>query len=466
VPASIGEISAGPAAPERAAAPHRVWAAAASGVGLSWALWVIIGVVVAALLIAMVVWVVRRAGQGGRHEADGPAGAPAEPDPFGLPAGLESGRHAAGALAGLGSQSGGQAGGPGTAPYREWDRDRAAPPAADAVFGDGYRPPPAAVTSSLTLSMPPTHPPSHPPAQPPAQSFTGPDSPDTVGSGGLPHRTAGQSWPAVQHSVTDPAIHGTVAGADGTPIPDAALTVINVAGGQVGRGRTASSGAYLIRVPGSGQYVLIARAAGHEPHARTVTVDGLSVVLDLTLASAVGLAGTVRQPDGTPAAGATIILTNLDGAVVGSQLTDATGGYQLSDLSNGIFTLTVAATGYEPVAALVDLAGRGLTRQDVDLVGGLIEVRGTATLDRDSRPLADVRVSLLDESGAVLAVTHTDDEGRYVFTGVASGVHTVVASGYPPTASQLVLGEQSSYQHDVVLGYQGGHRQHEQGATP
>jgi uncharacterized protein YfaS (alpha-2-macroglobulin family) len=102
----------------------------------------------------------------------------------------------------------------------------------------------------------------------------------------------------------------------------------------------------------------------------------------------------------------------------------------------------------------------------VDLVGGLIEVRGVAIRDRDGQPLGDIRVSLLDESGAVLAVTHTDEEGRYVFTGVASGVHTVVASGYPPTASQLVLGEQSSYQHDVVLGYQGGHRQHEQGATP
>ncbi len=439
MPASIGEISAGNPAPDRAAAPHRVWAAAASGVGLSWALWVIVGVVVAALLIAMVVWAWRRVGQGGRHEAD----LPAEPDLFGT----DGGRHAAGPAAPTGL------GGGTPPPYREWDRDRAAPPAGASVFGDGYRPPPATVTRSLTLSMPPN--------PPPPASMSEP-----VGSGGLPHRTAGQSWPVIERSVTDPAIHGTIAGADGTPISDAALTVINVAGGQVGRGRTASSGAYLIRVPGSGQYVLIARAAGHEPHARTVTVDGLSVVLDLKLASAVGLAGAVRQPDGTPAVGATIILTNLDGAVVGSQLTDASGGYQLTDLSNGIFTLTVAATGYEPVAALVDLAGRGMTRQDVDLVGGLIEVCGVATRDRDSLPLADIRVSLLDESGAVLAVTHTDAEGRYLFTGVASGVHTVVASGYPPTASQLVLGEQSSYQHDVVLGYQGGHRQHEQGATP
>jgi hypothetical protein len=439
VPASFGETSAG------GSAAHQAWAAAGTDVGLSWALWVIVGVVVAALLIAMVVWAWRRVGSGGSADPD-QAGGTADPrgngpgsdwaDRLSRP---EHADRSAGAASGQG----------GAPPYREWDRERSAPPAGS-VFGDGYRPPPATVTRSLTLSLPPS---------------AGGDR-DSVGSGGLPHRQAGQSWPATQRSITDPAIHGTVAGADGTPIADAALTVINVAGGQVGRGRTASSGSYLIRVPGSGQYVLIARAAGHEPHARTVTVDGLSVVLDLKLASAIGLAGAVREPDGAPSVGATIILTNLDGAVVASQVTDASGGYQLTDLANGIYTLTVAATGYEPVATLVDLAGRGLTRQDVDLVGGLIEVHGVATRDRDNQPLADIRVSLLDETGAVLAVTNTDGEGRYLFTGVASGVHTVVASGYPPTASQLVLGEQSSYQHDVVLGYQGGgHRQHEQGAT-
>ncbi|HWO65200.1 MAG TPA: hypothetical protein VNO31_34705, partial [Umezawaea sp.] len=46
----------------------------------------------------------------------------------------------------------------------------------------------------------------------------------------------------------------------------------------------------------------------------------------------------------------------------------------------------------------------------------------------------------------------TDGEGRYMVRDLPSGAYTVVASGYPPVSSQVVLADGEAG-HDVRLGH-------------
>ena len=71
----------------------------------------------------------------------------------------------------------------------------------------------------------------------------------------------------------------------------------------------------------------------------------------------------------------------------------------------------------------------------------------------NDRPVADARVTLLDAAGNVVAVTDTDEEGRYSFSDLAEGEYTVIASGYPPVASTLQVTGDEYGEHDVELGH-------------
>jgi uncharacterized protein YfaS (alpha-2-macroglobulin family) len=93
----------------------------------------------------------------------------------------------------------------------------------------------------------------------------------------------------------------------------------------------------------------------------------------------------------------------------------------------------------------------GQCQQDVALVGGS-RLRGIATVG-DGRAVPDARITLLDRTGNVVAMTTTDQAGEYAFSDLPEGDYTVIASGYPPVASTLRMtgGEQGL--HDVRLGH-------------
>ncbi|NED72885.1 MFS transporter, partial [Streptomyces sp. SID9944] len=120
---------------------------------------------------------------------------------------------------------------------------------------------------------------------------------------------------------------GTVQHADGTVVPRAALTLIDIAGRQIGRGASGEDGRYALSTPGTGSYVLIAAAGGHQPQAVSVTVGERPVELDVVLGGAGRLAGTVCTADGTPVRDAAVTLTNVHGEVVATTRSGREGGY-------------------------------------------------------------------------------------------------------------------------------------------
>ncbi len=288
----------------------------------------------------------------------------------------------------------------------------------------------------------------------------------------LPRRMPGRPWPAVGAAVgvrelaanarppeparpvpPTPVLHGTVRGDDGALLANAVLTVINVTGGQAGTARTGPDGSYQLSIPGEGAYVLIARGVNHEPHASTVEVRGSHTTFDIRLTSAAGLLGVVSDTAGAPVPDATVILTNTTGVVVSAQRTNSQGGYGISDLAPGLYTVTTAAEGFDPIATLVDVPPTGVVRQNVTFAPRRVSLWGTAVHEADGRPLSDVRVRLLDEAGREVATVHTGPDGRYEFGGLGVGQYTVVASGYPKVSSSVELTEQQTAEHQVRMGY-------------
>lgn len=247
-------------------------------------------------------------------------------------------------------------------------------------------------------------------------------------------------------------IRGRVLGVDGNMIGRAALTLIDVSGRQVGRTASEVDGTYHFEVPAGGSHVLIATAPAHQPQAATVVIGDEPSDVDIVLTGTSGLTGVVRMTGGQPVSGAAVTLADTRGEVVGSRVTGADGTYVFEELVAGAYTLAVSAASFRPIALAVRIPEVGRTDQDVELAGGG-RIRGVVRAHTDGKPVPDARITLVDPEGTVLAATSTGRDGEYAFDDVPEGEYTVIASGYPPAASALRVGDGDQNRHDVELGY-------------
>lgn len=245
---------------------------------------------------------------------------------------------------------------------------------------------------------------------------------------------------------------GTVQHPDGTAVPRAALTLIDVQGQQTGRGASGADGRYALATPGPGSYVLIAAAGGHQPQAVSVTVGERPVELDVVLGGAGRLAGSVVTADGTPVRDAAVTLTNVHGEVVAGTRSGREGGYVITELVAGEYTLAASAPAFRPAALPVTVQAARETRQDVELAGGAV-LRGTVRAG-GGRPVEDARVTLLDAAGNVVDTLTTGPDGTFRFVDLSSGEYTVIAAGYPPVATVLQVAGGGRTERDLQLGHE------------
>ncbi|MEW1631798.1 MFS transporter [Streptomyces sp. NPDC089173] len=247
-------------------------------------------------------------------------------------------------------------------------------------------------------------------------------------------------------------VRGSVQHPDGTTVDRAALTLIDVQGQQIGRGASGGDGRYALSVPGAGNYVLIAAAGGHQPQAVSVTVGDRPVDVDVVLGGAGRLAGSVLTADGAPVRDAAVTLTDVRGEVVASTRTGREGGYVISELVAGEYTLAASAPAHRPAALPVSVQAARETRQDIELAGGAV-LRGVVRAT-GGRPVEDARVTLLDAAGNVVDTLTTGPDGSFRFVDLSSGEYTVIAAGYPPVATVLQVAGGGRTERDLRLGHE------------
>ncbi|WP_393098092.1 MFS transporter [Streptomyces sp. LN325] len=248
-------------------------------------------------------------------------------------------------------------------------------------------------------------------------------------------------------------VRGHVRGAESAPVPQAAVTLISLAGRQLGRSVAQADGSYAVDAPGTGSYVLIASADGFQPQASTIVVNGEPVAYDILLSGTSGLSGLVRAAGtGTPVKDAMVIVTDVRGDVLATGTTGEQGEFAFAELVPGPVTVAVNAAGHRPQALPVEVGGAGVTRVEVELRAGA-QLQGV--VGAPGGPLPDARVTLVDAAGNVIGTARTGTDGAYAFTDLDGGEYTVIATGYPPVATALTVGGRGVDDHDIELAHPG-----------
>ncbi|NDZ77093.1 MFS transporter [Streptomyces sp. SID10853] len=258
-----------------------------------------------------------------------------------------------------------------------------------------------------------------------------------------------------QAGITDAAgtgVRGYIRDSDGTPVPQAVVTLIDLGGRQLGRTTTDPDGRYFVAAPAGGTYVLIGSGGARQPQATTVAVGEGPIDFDLMLSGAAGLVGTVlAAPGDRPLPGALVIATDMRGDVVASGTADGSGDFAFGDLVPGSYTLAVSAAGHRPTAVPAEVASGSANRYEVRLDPGA-RVQGTIR-NSAGEPLDDARVTLLDAAGNTVGSTVTGTDGVYTFNDLDTGDYTVVASGYAPSAVPLLVDGRGGQGLDLDLSH-------------
>ncbi len=283
-----------------------------------------------------------------------------------------------------------------------------------------------------------------------SRTETGPEGTQHLAASASAAEAASGGLPPVTDGIP---VRGHVRGAEGAPVPQAAVTLISLAGRQLGRAVAQGDGAYALDAPGAGSYVLIASADGFQPQASTVVVGQDALAYDILLSGTSGLSGLVRDADSKlPVSGAMVIVTDVRGDVLATGLSGEQGEFTFAELVPGTVTIAVNAAGHRPVALPVEVGGAGVTRVEVELNSGA-QVLGTVRAGGSA--LNDARVTLVDAAGNVVATATTGADGAYAFTDLDSGEYTVIATGYPPVATGLTVTGNGVDGHDIELAHPG-----------
>ncbi|MET9912700.1 MFS transporter [Streptomyces sp. NPDC006476] len=261
---------------------------------------------------------------------------------------------------------------------------------------------------------------------------------------------AARATTAVLPAATAAAVRGQVRDGTGAPVPRTAVTLLDNSGRQLARAVSGPDGTYAVDTAEHGSLVLIGSAPGYQPQVVTLTLNGEPVSHDLViLPSPGGLAGTVRGGDGEVLPGALVVATDQHGDVTASTTTGMDGGYRIGDLLPGDYTLSVSAPGHRPAAVTATVTAE-TARCDIQLTVAAT-LRGTVHTP-DGRALDDARVTLIDAAGNVVGTRTTSVDGSYAFTDLSSEQYTVIASGYPPVATQVTL-DGGREGVDILLGH-------------
>jgi Na+-transporting methylmalonyl-CoA/oxaloacetate decarboxylase gamma subunit len=161
-------------------------------------------------------------------------------------------------------------------------------------------------------------------------------------------------------------VRGTIRDADGTPVGLAMLTLIDARGDVAATGSPDATGRYTLAGVPEGRYTLTITGPAFQPVAQSVELgSGTTIDRDVALPRRARLVGTVvAASDGRGVGEALATLIDARGTVVASTVTAPDGSFAFEDLPGGAYTLT--ASGYAPVASIVQVGAGEVTSVDVE----------------------------------------------------------------------------------------------------
>lgn len=194
-------------------------------------------------------------------------------------------------------------------------------------------------------------------------------------------------------------------------------------------------------------------------YSQSFEIQGLQEAnIDLELPPASQSAATVygTVTDGTnPIADATVKLFDSAGQPYQHTMTDATGGFSISGVPAGTYSLGAVKDGYRLSDAVgVTLAATDTTQinlvctADATLTLGAIAGVLTVTNAEGIRtPLAGAKITLKDSTNSDVATTYSAADGEFAFYDVADGVYTLLASadGYMAVSAMTATVTNGSY---------------------
>ena len=156
-----------------------------------------------------------------------------------------------------------------------------------------------------------------------------------------PHTVPGQPEPMPADEKQEIMVRGTMlADADGSPVPNGTVTVLDRAGGPVDWDRADDAGRYNVVLPGDGRYVLVATQSLWQPVSEVLAFPGSPQSHDIRFRHRRTLAGTIRQA-GSPLPDAVVILLRPGGEASASTRSDSRGDYELPLPGSGVYILSV-----------------------------------------------------------------------------------------------------------------------------
>ncbi|GAA1872957.1 MFS transporter [Pseudonocardia ailaonensis] len=178
-------------------------------------------------------------------------------------------------------------------------------------------------------------------------------------------------------------VRGLVRDGAGGVITEATVALIDARGDVAATGRPDETGRYTLEGVPEGRYTLTVTGPSFAPVAASVELrTGLTTDHDVELPRRARLTGSVvAASDGRGVGEALATLIDARGTVVASTVTGPDGSFAFENLPGGTYTLT--ASGYAPVATVVQVGAGGVTTADVEFPApsGATSVNGVAAAE-------------------------------------------------------------------------------------
>jgi hypothetical protein len=228
----------------------------------------------------------------------------------------------------------------------------------------------------------------------------------------------------VNLTVRGGGIFGTVS-ADGAPLPDTNITLLDSVLNPVVNTLTASDGSYTLEGIKGGTYSVVANATFYATVTKIVTVTvGDYIPLHFSLVSLRGgISGTVLHVDTEePLQNASVAVAVEDYTI--TVVTDANGSYHVPNIPAGTYSLTVSLAGFNTTIVEDVVVVSGATTEGVDVL----------LIEKPTVLKGVVKAGTVLLVGANVSVVGTDRygissiQGEYEIRNIPAGVYTVIAS--------------------------------------